>query len=377
MQSIVHATTVHPRKDTRIFFKECISIAKNTNYSIALWVRDGRPPEIHSNVKIENLGTAPKNRVDRFISGIASLATKSIVRKPDLIHIHDPELVTLIPLWITVGIDVIFDMHENIPKDISSKHYLSKSQKAIIFVLYRIFERILILSTAVICAENSYAQYYPWLKRKATILNYPRIASIPSKARIQKYTFGYLGSVSHNRGIISATKAIKRLRGTGVPATFLCIGPIDPKVQVAPLFSEAVHEGWLEAPGRIQADKAWPLIAQCRIGLAILDNEDNFTTSYPTKIFEYMAIGIPIIASDFPLYKETVDRAQCGITVSPDSEKEIFDAMRLLATNETIASELGNNGRLSVSSHYSWESEEEKLNSLYEGLISSKLGTIL
>ncbi len=370
MKEVFHITMAHNRYDTRIFLKECRSIAKIKDYSVTLLVKDGLPSEEKDKVKILNLSKPPPNRLMRFLSGILSLAVETSKRRPDIVHIHDPELIMLIPLWKALGIYTIFDMHEYVPKDIWTKHYLSGVQKITIGSLYLAFERIALLSEATVFAEHSYSKHYPWLTRSVSVLNYPQISEIPNGSLRKDFTFCYLGGVSHNRGIISALRAIKRLRDNGIPSTFLCIGPIDPKVISDPLFSLALQEKWLEAPGRIPANKAWPRIAKCQIGLAILDREENFTQSYPTKVFEYMAIGIPVITSDFTLYKKVIENTHCGLSVPPESADKIFEAMKRLVTDEDYATKLGENGRQSVSKYFSWSSQENKLLGLYKQLLN-------
>ena len=88
-----------------------------------------------------------------------------------------------------------------------------------------------------------------------------------------------------------------------------------------------------------------------------------------TKIFEYMYAGIPIICTDFDLWKDIVDKYECGIYVNPNNVDEIAKAINYYVDNmETVAIH-GENGRRAVIKEYTWQHEEKKLLNLYSSLV--------
>ena len=108
------------------------------------------------------------------------------------------------------------------------------------------------------------------------------------------------------------------------------------------------------------------------VGLAVLEPIPNYLESYPTKIFEYMSMGIPSIVSDFPLYREIIEKYQCGILVDPLDAGSIAEAIIRLMDNPDEAAEMGARGKEAVRFHFSWESEQEKLIEFYSRLLASK-----
>ena len=68
---------------------------------------------------------------------------------------------------------------------------------------------------------------------------------------------------------------------------------------------------------------AWKICNECDVGLAILDPKDNYMESYPTKLFEYLICGIPIITSNFELYRGLVETYNLGFCTDPNSDDEI------------------------------------------------------
>jgi glycosyltransferase involved in cell wall biosynthesis len=90
--------------------------------------------------------------------------------------------------------------------------------------------------------------------------------------------------------------------------------------------------------------------------------------SLPVKMFEYMAAGIPVIASNFPLWQEIFSTSECGICVNPLDPKAIGEAIQYLMDHPDEAEQMGRNGRKAVEEKYNWVIEEKKLLDLYAGL---------
>jgi hypothetical protein len=90
---ICHISTVHSRYDVRIFFKECVSLAKNYK-EVHLIIADGLGDETKNNVIIHDLGK-PKTRKDRFLKFSKLALSKAKEIQADVYHLHDPELLRI------------------------------------------------------------------------------------------------------------------------------------------------------------------------------------------------------------------------------------------------------------------------------------------
>ena len=82
-----------------------------------------------------------------------------------------------------------------------------------------------------------------------------------------------------------------------------------------------------------------------------------------------MAIGLPVITSNFPLYQNVVERYNCGYCVNPYSSEELADKIEELISNTELTNQMGINGQLAVKEKFSWSSEEEKLLGLYKDIL--------
>jgi glycosyltransferase involved in cell wall biosynthesis len=136
--------------------------------------------------------------------------------------------------------------------------------------------------------------------------------------------------------------------------------------------AECVRELGLETHvtlrGRMPLDRAMEIVADCDFGLALLHPDPNYLHSLPTKMFEYMALGLPVVVSDFGLWRRIVDGTAGGLTVDPLDPAAIAAAVHRLAADPDLMQRMQASGRRAVREVYSWQPEAERLLAMYAGL---------
>ena len=370
IKKIVHMTSVHPVFDTRIFHKECVELANGT-YNVVLIVPHDKS-ECVSGVNIVAVSQGRK-RFSRVVNTAFEVFRHALKEKADLYHIHDPELLFYGQILRLLGKRVVFDMHENFPKAILNKHWLPPSFRSPFAKIVHLLERFILYRLPIIFAESSYHKDYPWVNTFTVVLNMPKVDFLMD-LKEEKYnvpTLGYVGAVTQQRGSIATFQALEILEEKGLPVNFECIGPIRGLQQQIYLQSmdRQISER-IKLAGFMAPPEAWKKICKCHIGLAVLQPILNYVESFPTKMFEYMALGIPVIVSEFPLYREVVDQYQCGFCVDPDSPVAIAEAVEKLISDPEEANRMGINGRNAVIEVFNWQYEAEKMFSFYENIFS-------
>lgn len=362
-------TSVHPLFDTRIFHKEAKSLVK-AGFDVTLIAQHDRD-EIVDRIKIISV-PRPKNRFERMTKTIWKVYQKALKVDADIYHFHDPELILIGMLLKHNGKKIIYDMHENVPKSINDKSWIIPALRNLISRLVYLGEKNFLVDIPLIFAEASYCNDYSWAKKYTTVLNMPLIDQLSPSQKINtlengKFSIAYMGVVTALRGSMITIEALKSLKVQGIEVRFECIGPIDNahKAQLLKLCEE-YNLNDIRFYGYLPAHEGWSIIAQCHIGLAVLEPIPNYVESYPTKILEYMAMAIPVIASNFSLYRNIVEKEHCGICVDPYNHEEIARAIQYIMEHPGEAERMGKNGRRVVEERFNWSLEEKKLLKFYD-----------
>lgn len=368
---IVHLTTVHPPFDIRIFHKEAKTLVK-AGYDVTLIVQHDRD-EVVDGVRIMALAR-PRNRFTR-IFGLAWRAFQLALRQQaDIYHFHDPELLPVGVLFklFTKG-KVIYDVHEDVPAQILTKDWIPAILRQPSAWLFGRWEKLAArFFDTVVVATEGIAEKFP-KHNPIVIHNYPNLEMLPNVTRdpaIQnEMVLIYVGGISRLRGAVEMVDALACLSYIDNLLLDL-IGRFEPASLEAELQKMQGYErvrflGWL------QPEEVYKYLARATVGLVCLRPEPRYSISLPVKLFEYMAAGLPVIASNFPLWKEIVEGNECGITVDPLNPKEIAQAIEYLLNHPEERLRMGENGRQAVLEKYNWETEGKKLLALYKELEGS------
>jgi len=367
---IVHMTSVHRPFDVRIFEKQCKSLAARGQDVTLVAVHD--MDEVVDGVTICAM-PRPASRWQRMTRTAHQVFRAARRQRADLYQIHDPELLPWARLMRCLGDRVIYDMHENVPEDVRSKTWIPALLRRPIAASVSLMERILIGRMPVMFSEDSYQHQYSWVRRGVVIRNLAKAESLPQGATpSEKPTIGYIGAVSVERGSIVTLQALDLLKQRGLDVGFECVGPASPEQHVDQMHALVSERGLqrVNLHGYLPGREGWDKISSCHVGLAVLQPEPNYIASYPTKLFEYMAMGIPVVVSDFELYRRVVEESQCGFCVDPTSPEKIADALETLIRDPESAARMGDRGREAVSKRYTWNYEMEKLVCFYEQVMT-------
>lgn len=367
-RSIAVISTVHATYDTRIFYKQIDSL-RRCYHVIYLSPVSGAPeqdwivPLYKSSSKLGRLRT--------HLSLIMRL--RSI--KADLYLLHDPELLPLGIVMSALGKRIVWDMHEDTYNDILTKSYLAPAMRRQVARAYMFLQSLAYrVLKGFILAEDSYSHYFVGSTKTCVVHNYPLLNRLSEVGEVVKQpaSLVYIGSIAVNRGVYQLLETVAKLT-TRIPAVrLILIGPfadsaLEQKVRI--LIRERGIENNVEIRGPIKNLEAYPVVAQCMVGMALLLPEPNYTKSLPTKMFEYMALGLPVVVSDFPLWKGIVERDEAGFALDPRDTDAVSEAIHSILTDEKRYSALSRNAR-KAASRYSWETEGLVLQRFVSGMMT-------
>jgi glycosyltransferase involved in cell wall biosynthesis len=363
-------TSVHPVFDARIFHKEARTLA-NAGYDITL-IAQYKENTVIEGIRIIAL-PKPKNRFFRIFFTDFRLYFLAFRQKAAVYHFHDPELIPVaLLLKITTKGKIIYDVHEDYPESILSKYWLTLLIRKPVAYLFDIIEKHLsFFFDHIITATENISTKFRKNKRVSTIYNYP----IPEKIELSlchnwsQPALIYVGGLTIDRGISEIVQAMTYLQ-SGKDTKLMLYGKFEPEdyydeLKREPGFDQTEYMGWIEP------DKLWHCMGKAVIGIICLHPIDRYMLGLPVKLFEYMAAGLPVIASNFPIWEKIINSEKCGLVVNPLNPIEIAEAIDYLMKHQEEAIEMGQNGRKAIIEKYNWKSEDRKLLIIYREILSS------
>ncbi|MGM0876442.1 MAG: glycosyltransferase family 4 protein [Bacillota bacterium] len=372
MTKICVITTVHHAYDGRIYHKQCKSL-KKAGYEVTLLAP--KPDKQIEDDGIELIPIEkPKKEWKRFLHAFSvfKLAKET---NADVYHFHDPELLPVgVLLRIFTKNPVIFDVHEHYPNAIMSKKYLKKWLKSPIRIAYELLEKmsIPILSGVIYTTEEVGERYQSYNRCK--IENYPLAEMFtPTKKTIKNEdSLLYLGGITPIRGIEELIDGFAHASRLSPQAKLIFVGSFE-----SDAFEKKIHEkikanqleNKVEFKGKVPYEQIEEYLSKASIGIIPYLPVPNHLVCLPNKLFEYMAAGVAVIASDFSHYRKVVESANSGLLINPERPQSISKAILTLLEDPGLTKEMGDNGKVAFTNTYNWNSEKIKLLAFYKKIL--------
>lgn len=367
---IAHLTSAHPWDDPRIFQKMCRSLAK-AGYEVHLVAAHGSVPskEQCHGITVHMLSN-PGSRLGRMTRTAWDLYREALGIDADVYHFHDPELILVGLLLRATGRMVVYDVHEDMPKRVMDREWIPKMLRPPVGRLVSAAQKIAGSTlNAVVAATPTIASRFG-SQKTVVVRNYPFLGEFPDvtpdwsrKAR----TIVYIGTIDVSRGVLELIEGFKQLR-PDVGAKLVIAGSREGGEYDAAI--DQVAKGLsVEFPGYLNRTQIGHLLESAAVGAVTSLSCDVANEGISTKMFEYMAAGIPVVVTDMPLWKAVVEAADCGTTVDPTASRDVAGALEEWLLNPDAAQRAGCNGRKAIENTHNWEHEFTTLDNLYQRLI--------
>ena len=371
---IVHLTSVHPRGDTRVFHKMCRTIAAE-GHRVTLVVADGRGDETRDGVKILDVGRF-RGRMARVLGAPTRVYKRALTLDADIYQLHDPELLPIGLRLKAKGRRVLFDSHEDVPQQIRSKSYINPLLRDAISAAMSRFESFVgrRLDGVIAATPHIHAKFEAMGIRSVAVKNYPLLSEFPAAPdrSVAQNAVCYVGGISGVRGILELVEAAGHL---STEARINLAGSFE-----NPALREActARPGWgrFNELGFLDRTGVNATLAGSLAGLVTLHPTNAYVMSLPVKMFEYMAAGLPVIASDFPLWRSIIEENACGVCVDPMDPVAIARAIDRLVMNPEEARRMGENGRRAVLTRYNWSAEKPILLDFYSATMAGPIDPV-
>jgi glycosyltransferase involved in cell wall biosynthesis len=365
---VMLANPGHRAFDPRVFQKEARSLAQ-AGFDVTFIVPHDKD-EVREGVKILSVPRYPKGWKKLITSPWLLYRRALSCPKDAIFHLHDSEL-----LWIGVllklrGRRLVYDAHEDTPLQISYQHWIPKLLRKPYAWFYYLLENLCgRLFDAIIIAEPVIARYFP--KSKTTLVrNFPILSQFspsthPYLSRSKNVI--YVGLLSKVRGAVEMAAAAE-IAAAGGNFRMIFAGDFSP----LSLRDEIVNNYPVECMPWMDTLQLMELVMNARAGMIVPHPIERYKTNYPVKVFEYMAAGMPVIASKHGESARFVQEANAGLLVEPLDPKDIARAIQWILDHSQEAEEMGKRGLKLISEKYNWEKESLQLIGLYHRLFNLK-----
>lgn len=366
---VVHLSSIHHTFDTRIFWKECVSLAR-AGYDVTLVAPGDRgfTPErgeiVREGVKIVAV-MRRSGRLRRMLTTSIEVVVNGLRCDGLIYHFHDPELIPFGLLLRVLGKRVIYDAHEDLPRAVLLKGWVPRRLRPLVSLAAGVVESLAAHAlSGVVAATPVIARRFP-RRRVALVQNFASLSELALVEKIprgERRAVAYVGSVTAVRCAVEVVEAIAKVaRFPEVP--LIIAGPAD-----RPLIEKlSTMQGWsrVEYRGLQDRDGIFRVLAESRVGLALYHPVQSYVDSQPVKLYEYMGAGLPVIAANFPGFRAVVDGNRCGLCVPPRDVAAIAAAIEWMFEHPAEAEEMGRRGRQAVLRFFNWDREEKELLGLY------------
>lgn len=366
---ICKITTRHPLGDQRIFMREATSLKEQLKLNILI-------------IAITNQNKFTKGKeydvleIKKHPKGIfATLPTyRKILKEVNakIFHIHDLEGLIFTPLLKRKKVIVVYDVHEDYV--LMTKHikkgvvrYVSRCVK----IYEKFYSRFFVDTFILVTPEHIKKFKKLGIKKKqiTIVANYARIKPFQKVSATKKYDLVYCGTTNKDRMLLELIDFINTYKQEKIKLHLILGGLATQRELLKKHIKKYKLEQFIDIEEAIPAKEVPKEIAKGRIGIIFFSNNPKYREGIPTKMTEYGAAGLPVIATDNNLFtKRVMTEYQHGRLVNNLQPQEIYKAYQEVNSNYK---KMSKQAKL-MSKHYSWEAEEKKLITLYKKLLKKE-----
>lgn len=304
-------------------------------------------------------------RINRFLAGPKVFYQWCLEHEFDVYHFHDPEFLPFAKKLALKGKRIIYDAHEDVPRQILAKYYIPKFIRPLVSRRFERMEDACIphFSGVATATEHIAERFKPMNRNVMAVHNYPSLKELgefvlPSAK--PSATMCYIGSITRIRGAFDMLDLVGRIRANlNLGGSF---SPTSLQLELEQL------DGWKKVKnlGFLSREDVVRTLDESQLGLVLLHPTVNYKDALPVKMFEYMAKGLPVVITNVPLWKSIVDRCHCGLAVDLNAPDQIAKEVQTLLDDPGKMDAMAKEGRKAVEREYNWEEEEHKLFELYQ-----------
>jgi len=371
----VHVSTLHPPFDPRIFHRQCVSLAR-AGWEVTYLGTHGETGRVDG-VRMRSIGRLGQRSLGRLRLLDRARRTRQALRdalalRADVYHLHDPELLTIVRrLKRRSGARVVYDSHEHSVAHMMQKGYIPYPLRKVASRSVALAERRAVpFLDAVVTADRGVAEHFRGHGAEATVIhNFVRqdLFEGADPPDDPPYDLAYHGSLPRFY-LQTCFETDDELRRRGREARWLFVAQLIPgdRDWVREQVERRGAAERFEFHPRVPHQEIPSLVTRAKLGIIPLPDRPKYRSNIPTKLFEFMALGMPVVLSDLPPTREFVADGQAATAVRPDDPASYAEAIDALLADPDRRKRMGESGRAQVVGGLNWDAEAARLLALYD-----------
>ena len=364
--TVLHLTTVHPITDVRIYQRECRSIAAHSNYKVML-AGPGDLPS-HPECELISLPRPCQTRTLRFLQSQLIAIKVGLKYRPDIMHLHDPELLFYgLIISKVFKQKIIWDAHEDYLALVlgGTKPWIpTRIQVSVANLLSWLLEQV----------NNSYAGIIGATDHICSLYSNPNTVLVGNEARVSDFQDAtpnlssnqvlFIGAQNDSSLFLEVVKAVSELKSVRLAVA----GPrtnerLWAEAEVV-LGDRLIGLGYLSPQGLVEA------ISNSAIGMVTYKFQDYQQTSSPTKFFEFAAAGLPVVGTPIAPVSKLIKASNSGVSTQDFSSKSISNSLRYALSDQNRLEFWSQNAKKWTAQNNRWDESESALLGLYSKLLN-------
>jgi glycosyltransferase involved in cell wall biosynthesis len=369
---VVQVAIGHPVDDGRVRAKIGRALVRG-GYESHLLCPGGQPGTADDGV-IVHPHTISESRIDR-VRRHRDLARTAVALNPDVLHVHEPIMLGAV-IRARSSAKVVWDVHENYELELSTREWIPKLLRRLVWRVWDYRERKLLRHVDLILVATP-----PLADRYVPL--HPNVVVIPNLTEIEIYDGPhewtkphavFAGSIFESRGLLQVIEAIGKLRKDGFDLPMTIAGSIEShELEKRLLHAISTHgvSDLIKYVGILPREEVVDLCRSATIGVVTHLPESQGDVAWPVKMFEYMACGLPLVYTTLGAMVHLVDNNDIGIGVEPFDIDALAQALHKLGSCPELAAHYAENGRKLIADKYHWSIVEPTLLERYANLLSA------
>ena len=283
---------------------------------------------------------------------------------------HDISLYPAIVAARELGIPLIADLHNITAEELVATGVLTRGGR--VYQKLQDFVGECLAQADHICVVSEYmadyvsSNYGIEKSRIAVVAPAGRLRRKESAEKVPNHKVVYSGMATYREHVDLFVRSIAHLTGSVADTEFLMTDKGDALGKVKKLAGEL--EAKLSFFWFPSEEDLFEFLSTCSLGALPSNDDEARRLGTPIKLFDYMSVGLPVVANDVGGWSRIIDDERIGMLTKDDPD-DFGSAIGSLLENDELRSQMSLNCLKAVSLRYNWDKSIEPLTQIYEKFV--------